>query len=466
MPTLRSVTRRQFVQRAVPAAMALPLVARGLVAQPPSQQLRVALIGCGGRGSHVALEVLRLGHRVVALCDVDEGQIVAARRFLAEKSEAGQAAMQNVAVYGDYRRLVEHGNAFDAAVVATGSRWHAPISVALMKAGKHVYCEKPLVYRLAEARELAQLARQCKVATQTGTQGGSSKAFRRAVEIIQAGLLGAIGRVYLWCDGYGPNPPSHDRPPGEDPVPAGLNWDFWLGPAPWRPFKKDVYHPGCLRFQNWLDLCNGMLAGQGAHTFYLPVRALNLGPPVRVEAHLPEPLRETYVSKGRFRFVYPARGPQPAVSLWWYDGGAYPPEEITAGLKAISGKVPNMGCLFLGERGELYAGGWGEGGLLRLNGDKQWRGVLDHEAAKAVPVSLARAPGDNHVLEWIEACRGGPATWSDFAIGARVSEAYLPGILALRLGRPIQYDGAAQRVPDAPEADPWIQKTYRTKWLL
>jgi len=466
MPSTRKVTRRELVRGAVAAAAAAPVVSRDLLAQPPSSKLRVALIGCGGRGSHVALEVLRLGHQVVALCDVDENQITAARRFLADKFEPGKATLEKAAAYGDYRRLLEQAKTFDAAVVATGSRWHAPISVALMKAGKHVYCEKPLVYRLAEARELGQLASQCKVATQTGTQGGSSKAFRRAVEIIQAGLLGSIDRVYLWCDGYGPNPPSHDRPPGEDPVPAGLNWDFWLGPAPWRPFKKGVYHPGCLRFQNWLDLCNGMLAGQGAHTFYLPVRALDLGPPVRVEAQLPEPLRETYVSKGRFRFEYPARGQRPSLSLWWYDGGAYPPEEITASLKTISGKVPNMGCLFLGERGELYTGGWGGEGLLRLKGDKQWRGVLDHEAAKKVPVTLPRVAGDNHVLEWIEACRGGPATWSDFTVGARVSEAYLPGILALRLGRPIEYDGAAQRVPDAPEADRWIRKTYRTKWLL
>ncbi|MCR4411561.1 MAG: Gfo/Idh/MocA family oxidoreductase [Thermoguttaceae bacterium] len=460
------IARRRFLKTLAAAGFAAPWVTRDLLAAPPGARLNVALIGSGGRGSHVALEVLRLGHHLVALCDVDQSQLAAARKFLAEKYEGGTAAMEKAASYDDYRKLLDAGKTFDAAIVATGSRWHAPICVALMKAGKHVYCEKPLVHKLAEARELIELVPKCKVATQTGTQGGSSKAFRRAVEILQAGLIGPVRRIYLWCDGYGPNPPSHDRPPGEDPVPAGLNWDFWLGPAPLRPFKRNVYHPGCLRFQNWFDLCNGMLAGQGAHTFNLPVRALRLGPPVRVEAEIREPIKETYPQFGKFRFEYPARGDLPPVTLWWSDGGAYPPPEITANLKSVSGKVPNMGCLFLGERGELYAGGWGGEGLLRLAGDKQWRGVLDHEAAKALPVTLPRIEGDNHVLEWLRACQGGPATWSDFITGARVSEAYLPGILALRLGRPIDWDGAAMRARGVPEAEPLIQKTYRKKWIV
>jgi hypothetical protein len=298
-----------------------------------------------------------------------------------------------------------------------------------------------------------------------GTQGVSSRAFRRSVELIQAGVLGPIERVYMWSDYCGKFPPSHDRPAGEDPIPEGLNWDFWLGPCEWRPFKAGVYLPGCIAAQNWLDLCNGMLSGQGAHTFQLPVRALKLNAPVRVTAELAEPLKETYVSQGCFCFEYAARDGLAPVTLWWGDGGKYPPAEITDGVKSVRGQLPNTGCLLIGQRGQLYTDGWGVAGIMKLDGDKQWRGVLNHEALQELPLSVPRLTHDNHVQEWFDACKGGPATYNDFQVGARVSEAYLPGLLALRLGRPIEWDSARMQVPGAPEADRWIQNNYRTKWL-
>jgi hypothetical protein len=221
-----------------------------------------------------------------------------------------------------------------------------------------------------------------------------------------------------------------------------------------------------LAFQNWLDLDNGMLAGQGAHTFDLPVRALKLDYPIRVEAARPEPLQETYPSKGCFRFEFASRGLLAPVTVWWTDGGRYPPEEVTRSVKAVSGKLPAIGCLFVGEQGEMCAGGWGEGVIMQLKGEKKWRGVLDHEAAKAVPMTLPRAPGDNHVLEWLRACKGGPATFTGLDVGAHAAEVYLPGSIALRLGRAIQWDGLAMKAAGEPEADPLIQKSYRTKWLI
>jgi predicted dehydrogenase len=464
--------RRAWLQGlgAAGAALAAPLVlpwgTRGAGAASPGNKLNIAAIGAGDRCSFLIEEVLRQGNNIVALCDVDRAQLDRSRKLVADVDQRCKTPPRAVHVYEDYRKLLEAEKTLDAVLVATGSRWHAPISAACMKAGKHVYCEKPLVHKIAEARELIELASQCKVVTQYGTHGGSGKAFRRSIEIIQAGLLGQVREVHMWCDGYGKNPPSHDRPPGEDPLPAGLNWDFWLGPAPLRPFKRGVYHPGCLAFQNWFDLCNGMLAGQGAHTFYLPVRALKLGYPVRVEAEIPEPVKETYVSKGSFRFDFAARGDLAPVRVWWMDGGKYPPAHVTEGLKAMSGKAPNMGCLFLGEKGDLYAGGWGESGVMRLQGDKQWRGVLDHDAARPLPLTLPRAPGDNHMAEWLRACQGGPPTFTGFEVGAHVAEVYLPGILALRLGRPIEWDGAAMKAAGLPQADPLIQKNYRSQWML
>ena len=196
------------------------------------------------------------------------------------------------------------------------------------------------------------------------------------------------------------------------------------------------------------------------------MRALRLDSPVRVEAERPEPLKETYPSKGAFRFDFAARGKLAPVSVWWTDGGRYPPEHATAGLKAARGKVSKLGCLFVGEQGELCAGGWGEGVIMRMKGEKRWRGVLDHEAAKAIPVTLPRAPRDNHVLEWVEACKGGAPTFTGLDVGGHSAEVYLPGIISLRLGRAIKWDGPAMKAPDAPEADPLIRKDRRKKWLI
>ena len=165
-------------------------------------------------------------------------QLERAAKLVADKAGKAQAAAKRPNLYEDYRKLLETEKSLDAVMVATGSRWHAPLSVAFMKAGKHVYCEKPLVRKIAEARELIELVPKCKVATQHGTQGGSSKAFRRAVEIIRAGMLGQVRQVYMWCDGYGRIPPSHDRPPGEDPVPAGTELGFLARPVAVRPFKR------------------------------------------------------------------------------------------------------------------------------------------------------------------------------------------------------------------------------------
>jgi len=464
------LSRRKLLSSTVAAgagALAAPLFlpARLFGADAPSKRLNVAAVGMGGRARALMTEVLGQGENLAAFCDVDQRQFASVRQAFAGKVQGADQALEKARFYEDYRKLLDAEKSLDAVVIAIGARWHAPIAVRAMQAGKHVYAEKPLVRTIAEARELMELTPRCKVATQMGTQGTSSRAFRRSVEIIQAGVLGPVERVYLWSDYCGKFPPSHDRPAGEDPIPEGLNWDFWLGPCAWRPFKSGVYMPGCIATQNWLDLCNGMLSGQGAHTFQLPVRALKLKSPVRATAETNEPVKETYVSQGCFRFEYAARDGLPPVSLWWGDGGKYPPAEITDGVKSVRGQLPATGCLFVGQRGQLYADGWGVAGIMKLDGDKQWRGVLNHEAVQDLPLSVPRLTQDNHMQEWFDACKGGPPTYNDFQVGACVSEAYLPGILALRLGRSIEWDSARMQVPGAPEADRWIQNSYRTKWL-
>ena len=463
-----SISRRGFIKRlgaagvgALSAPLILPTRALGA-----NKKLNIAVIGTGSRSFFLTNEALQQGGNIVALCDVDASQIAQMQKLISKKGSEGAAAMQKAKIYNDYRKLLEDSKSFDGVMIGVGSRWHAPLTVQFMKAGKHVYCEKPLVNKATEARELTALCRTSKVVTQTGSQGASTKTFRRAMEIIQAGVLGQVREVHLWCTMFPMYPPSHNRPEGEDPVPSGFNWDFWLGPAPLRPFKKGVYHPGSLTFLPWLELGNGMLAGMGSHTFLLPVRALKLGEPIRVEAEMSEPIKETYISAGRFRYEFAARGDLAPVTLWWTDGDKYPPEQVTQNLRGLSGEVPKHGCLFVGDKGELYADGWGTKGVMKLKGDKSWRGVLNHEAAAAVPVTLPRVPDDNHMIEWIEACKGGPATFTNLEVGAHCCQVFLPGIISLRLGRPIEWDAANMKVPGAPEAEPFIQKNYRMKWLV
>lgn len=470
----RKTNRREFLRTtlAVGAAAAaapffLPAKASGATAS--ANKLNVAVIGVGGRGHGALLpELLQLGElcNVVALCDVDSAMIAHAKNYVAKNVPNSGDAIARFKTYDDYRKLLDQEKSLDGVIIAVGNRWHVPMSTAFMKAGKHVYCEKPLGLGISELRELRELTRKTKnVVTQIGAQGAAGTSFRRSIEIIQAGVLGQVREVHCWttrgC------PPSQTRPAGEDPVPAGLNWDFWLGPSPYRPYKQGIYTGGLSNWCRWFDFGDGTVADMGMHSFNLAVRALELESPTRVEARIPEPVLETYVSKGRFRFDFAPKGKRSAVSLFWYDGeDALPPSEVTQGLVSTFDSVPKHGCVYLAEKGILWTDPWGQGGRVRLAGEAESVSVLDHGACKPVPVTLPRLAKENHMAEWLTACKQGTATFSDFDIGGRVTEICLTGTLSLRLGRPVEYDGAAMKVKGAPEADVLIHKPQRKQWFL
>ena len=208
---------------------------------------------------------------------------------------------------------------FDAVVIATPDHWHAPICTAAMKAGKHVFCEKPLTHTVAESRDLRNLSRTAKVVTQTGNQGSASPNLRRSIELIQAGLLGQVSNVHVWHPAHGwPN--GGARPAGEDTVPKGMNWDFWCGPSPLRPYKAGVYHPG--KWRGWYDFGNGSVGDFCCHSFNMPVRALNLKYPSEVRISKVEKAGfETYAKAVTHTFHFPAEGKRAAVNLIYYTGG-------------------------------------------------------------------------------------------------------------------------------------------------
>jgi hypothetical protein len=221
------------------AAMGRPLLLLG--AKPAStsanSKLNLAVVGCGGQGRSDMRGPLSAGANLVALCDPDAAQIEQAR---AGASRSGGKAGKEARAYEDYRKLLDDAARFDAVLIATPDHWHAPLCKAFMRAGKHVYCEKPLTHSVAEARALRELARHSKVVTQMGNQGSASASLRRCTELIKAGALGQIGEIYYWgIDVYA----NEGSAPGEDAVPRGFNWDLWVGPSALRPFKKEVYHP-------------------------------------------------------------------------------------------------------------------------------------------------------------------------------------------------------------------------------
>jgi hypothetical protein len=433
--------------------------------------VNVALLGCGNRMRQDLPAILRGGANVAAVCDVFPYQFKALNDEAAKHGAAGKSVAK-AKVYGDYRKLLDAEKSVEAVVIAAGNRWHAPLSKASLLAGKHVFCEKPLCHSAVECREMGELGAKTKLAQQIGSQGGASNTFRRAMEVIQAGVLGQIREVHCWINRTFPASAPLDL--NADPIPEGLDWDFWCGPSKLLPFKQyylgvkkgDVYAGGCLPWGRWLEFGDGHLCDMGAHAFNLPWRALKLGTAQRVSVKSAEPLKDSYPSANTFRWDFPARGDLPAVAAYWHDGPtAGPPAELAKELIATYGSVPNSGVLFAGEKGLLRSDAWGVGGVVKLKDDTRFRGVQDHAACKPVPVTLPRAKDQNHMLEWLDACRGKTTTFQPFETASPIAEITVTGIITLRLGKPIEWDSAALKVKGVPEADPLIRREPRTKWL-
>jgi predicted dehydrogenase len=427
-----------------------------------NEKLNIALLGCGGRMGQLLPSILGPGDSVVALCEVNASQLGRLKQGGGKKQGPPIAALEKAKVYEDYRKLLASEKSVDAVVIASGQRWHVPMSKAAMAAGKHVFCEKPLAHSVEEAREIREIARRTKLVTQVGTQGGSTATFRRSMEVIQAGVLGPIREVHCWINRT--FPPSAPVATDADPIPEGLNWDFWCGPSPVLPFKK-YYLGGCLAWGRWLAFGDGHLADMGAHAINLPWRALQLGAPERVSVNAAEPLKDSYPSATDFRWEFAARGQFAPVTVWWHDGPkAGPPEELGKELVSTFEKVPTNGVLFAGEKGLLCSDAWGVKGMVKMKGESEARGVLQHAACAAVPATLPKEP-KNHMQEWLDACKGGAPTFQNFVSSADIAEVAMVGMVALRYGKPIDWDTQSMKAKGEPGADPLIHLEQRKKWL-
>jgi hypothetical protein len=450
MKRIRVISRRRFLRDSLLAASAplvctFPLFGR----EAPSNRMDLALIGCGGMGVGSDLKTaLGCGANVVAVCDVDESMARAALR-------AGGDAMRGCAAYGDYRQLLDRERSLDGVIVATPDHWHAAICMHFLQADKHVYCEKPLTRTIGEARDLRSRLAASRGVTQMGNQGSAFAPLRRGIEVIRAGALGTVRSAHVVSPGER-YPTGVNRPGGADPVPSGLNWDFWVGPSPMRPYKADTYHP--YKWRGWLDFGTGQIGNWATHSLNLPIRALELGFPSRVEVSGGGFGFETYWTGGTITYRFPTSLQGAPFSAYWYENLPTP--------EPFQGLPPNdegaAGVVLIGDRGRIYTNPHNGHALIRLDGESGWRDILHHEATRSVPVTLPRVAG--HMQEWIDGCNGGPKPFSSFDFASRMTETCLLGLLATRLGHGFDYDAENQRIIGA-SADSLISPEIRTRWL-
>jgi hypothetical protein len=418
-----------------------------------NSRLNLALVGCGGQGRGVMRGLLGNGANLTAICDPDAEMLDRAR---ADALKSGGEATRSAKTFVDYRDMIEDAARFDAVLIGTPDHWHAPLCKAFMMAGKHVYCEKPLTHSVSEARELRELARTSKVVTQMGNQGSASASMRRCTEVIRAGALGRIREIHHWGIGVTAREGNAD---GEDPIPGNFNWDLWVGPSAMRPFKKGVYHPRSWR--GWFDFGNGGMADFCCHAINLPMHALDLGYPERIVINMKD--GRQLAGKAAVEFHFPARGKLDPVVLYW-QGGGQPSEDVLKPLKETYGsKVPN-GLLIVGENGHIHTSHWNTGGVIRLKGEKRFQDILRHEVLKEIPESLGRV--SHHGREWIDACRGEGKAFSDFDTGGKLTEIGLAGVVGVRTGRTIDWDGDKMVATNAPEAAKFVRTKVRKKWMI
>jgi predicted dehydrogenase len=404
------------------------------------------MIAVGRRGEHNLKQMS--GENIVAICDVYEP-------FLKKAAEQFPKARK----FDDFRKIYDHPELFDAVVVSTPEHTHAVATMPALELKKHVYCEKPLTYNIAECRAIRLAARKAGVVTQMGTQNHANDNFRRVIELIRADAIGPVREVHVWVNrAWGLQSPEEarknndifsvqDRPSEGQPVPDGLSWNLWLGPAKERPFHE-AYWPGP-RWYRWWDFGNGTMSDLGSHWNDLPFWAMELDAPLSIEAQGPPPHPEIAPASMSATYEYGPRGKMPALKLVWHQGTSKP--ELWR-----KGEIPkwNDGILFIGDKGMILAN-YGKHTLLPE--DK----YADY---KRPDPSIPSSPG--HHQEWIQACKTGGPTGSNFEYAGKLTEANHLGNLAFRVGRKITWDAENMTCPGAPEADPFIHRKYREGWSL
>lgn len=451
--------RRQFLKSTAlataSAAFSFSIVPRHVLGgqgqTPPSERVNIASIGCGGMGGGDIATFAKLGANCVAFADVDDN-----------RAKGTYNAHPKARVYKDFREMLDkEAKNVDAVTVGTPDHTHAVAAMAAIKAGKHVYVQKPLTHTLYECRELTRAAKKAGVMTSMGNQGHASEGSRLTNEWIQAGLIGDVREVHVWSDRAGRLWKQGINRPSDTPqVPATLDWNLWLGPVAERP-----YHPAYAphNWRGWWDFGTGALGDMGCHIIDHPVWALNLGAPTSVQSRTTVDGSFLEGNKRNFEsfpiaaiitYEFPARGNLPPVTMTWYDGGLMPPipAEMPSGHD-----LPDNGVLYVGSKGKMYHGS--HGGMPTVIPAPLM------EQAKSIAKTMERSPG--HYEEFYNACKGGKRPVDNFDYAGPMTETVLLGVLSLRApGQKLEWDSENLKIKNKPELNQYVHIEYRKGWTL
>jgi predicted dehydrogenase len=460
--------RRQFLKTAGSAVAAFTIVPRhvlgGAKFVPPSEKVNVAIVGTGGQGRTNVRELFPLADvQIIALADPMESvsldrfyfKGMAGRKPVRAEIESRYAKKTpnfKCAEYEDFREMLEKEKAIDAILCATPDHLHAYVTLVCLRSGKHVFCEKPLTHNIAEARMVAKVAKETGLATQMGNIGHSTEGIRQTVEFLRDGAIGTVRDAHSWVPASRWNPTLQGKPTDEPPVPAGFNWDLWLGPRAVRPYNpayvpvtwRDFWHFGC-----------GALGDFGCHDMDAATWAFELPAPTTVEV-LPAGHSDSEIAPyGEIGYYhFPARGEQPPLKLTWYSGGLRPPHPDAM---PEGSRLADRGIMFVGEKGVIQCDG--AGGAPRLYP------LSLRNNYKRPEKTLKRSNG--HHRDWIDAIKGGAPASANFQYGAHLTEITLLGVMSLRLGgRKINWDARNMKAINLPDADAIIHESYRSGWEL
>jgi predicted dehydrogenase len=507
------VSRRSFIRNAAVTGAAVSIVPRHVLGRgftPPSDKFNVACVGVGGMGRSNLINLA--SQNIVALCDVDwaytdknlsrldtdisnlqahidhpDAAPVSGKPAPKIDPEQSKERLNNILHlkndlipkakrYSDYRKMLDQQKDIDGVVIATPDHMHATIALACMDVGKHVYVQKPLCWSVDEARRLSKRAAETKLATQMGNQGRSLDDTRTAVEYIWSGAIGEVREIHVWTDrpvGFWPQgvprPKAAVEPldtlkwdqsgvdarlaaamAGNYPVPETLSWDLFLGVGPEVPYHP-IYHP--FNWRGWTDWGCGAIGDMGAHLLDVSMWALNLGLPTSIETVSTPFNGASYPSGELIFYQFPARGSMPPVKLTWYDGGLMPQKPEELGNEEL---IKEGGAIIVGSKGKLMHNTYGAHPRLLPQS-------LQDSVGKP-PEKLARIPGEAHELNWVDAAKGKGETDSPFSYSAKLTEVMLLGVVALRAGRKIEYDGANMRITNVPDANQYLTRQYRQGW--
>ena len=429
----------------------------------PGEKLNIGVIGVGGKGWSDWMPMFKNGENIVALCDVDRAPV---DRALAELEKNGVKPSQ-VKCFSDFRKMLDECKNLDAVTVSTPDHMHAPAAVRAMKQGCHVYVQKPLVRTIWEANYFGRVAKEQRVFTQMGNQGSSQNGLRRSAELLQSGILGNVTEVHVWTN-RPIWPQGIGRPDGSDPVPAGLDWNSWLGTAPARPYKKDVYHT--FKWRGFYDFGTGAFGDMACHTMNLPFRGLRLGEVSGAECIEIDGLNtETYPNKSVVKMYYKARGKLPAVTLYWYDGNLRPKAEVMPKVVATFGEVPKTGCYIIGDKATLVStNDYGAESYVALKDEARMKSLAKHEAFSDAVFPPSFRPNkydkDGQYLEFVNACKGADVCFSDVDHSVPMLEGMLVGCIAQQVPGKLFWNSGKQSFIGNNVANGLVKPYIRAGW--